>query len=242
MGVRERIRTIFRLFLLFTVLASIALISFLTTVRFTIRGRQATAPKFVGMPLDKAQRAAAALGLNLKVEDKVFSPQFGPSEIVSQMPPPGMRVKVGQHVHVLVSLGRPEVTVPNVLGSSLRAARITAIQRGLTVGDVATVHWPGPEVDQVVAQDPPPAMAEVRSPTVNFLVSLGGAPPVLLCPSFIGQPLAEVRSTLERAGFKIGQVTSIAGRSTASGSVLLQSPPPGAKIGPATTFNFQVAQ
>ncbi len=241
MSFRERIRTVFRLFLLFTVLVSVALISFITTIRFTIRGRQEATPKFVGMSIEQAQRTATRLGLNLKVEDKLFSTQFPANQVVSQMPPPGTRIKVGQHIHLLVSLGPPRVTVPNVLGSSMRAARITAIQRGLSVGDVAAVHWPSLQPDQVVAQDPPPTTTEVRTPTVNFLVSLGEAPHALLCPNFVGKPLGEIRRAVEKAGFKVGQVTLIPTTGSSKGTILAQSPPPGAKIEPDTAFSFQVS-
>ena len=56
------------------------------------------------------------------------------------MPPPGSRIKIGQHVHVLVSLGPPQVVIPNFVGGSVRAARITAIQRSLDMGDVVGIH------------------------------------------------------------------------------------------------------
>jgi len=242
MSLRERIRVIFRLFLLLTVLVSIALISFITTVRFTIRGRQEITPKFVGMPLDQAQRTAIRIGLQLKVEDKLFSPLVPSNHVVSQMPPQGTRIKAGQHIHVLVSLGAPRVSVPNVVGSSMRAARITAIQRGLNVGDVALVHWPGTGADQVVAQDPLPESTDVRSPAVNFLVSIGEAPPAFLCPSFVGKSLGEARRAIERAKLKIGPLTPVAANGPSKGTILAQSPPPGTKIGPETTFSFQVAE
>ncbi len=242
MGLRERIGTLFRIFLLFTVLVAVALISFITTVRFTIQGHQETAPNFVGMTVEKAQQTAGALGLELKVEDKLFSTQYPANQIVSQMPPQGTGIKMGQHIHVLVSLGKPQVTVPNVVGTTVRAAQITAIQRGLTVGDVAAVHWSGTEADQVVGQDPRPEAADVRTPSVNLLVSLGVAPPAFLCPSFIGRPLVEARGNLEKAGFKIAKVTSIPTGTAAKGVIISQSPPPGSKIGSDAVFDFQVTE
>lgn len=269
MGLRERIRTLFRLFLLFTVLVAVALISALTTIRLTIHGHQEAMPNLVGVPLETAQRIASGLGLELTVEDKLFSARYPANQIVSQVPPQGTRIKVGQRVHVLVSLGSQRITVPNVLGASLRAAQITAIQRGLTVGDVAAVHWPQKEVDQVVAQEPPPSTSEVHSPAVNFLVSLGEIPAAFVCPSFVGQPLAEARRAIEKAAFKVGQITPIPTDTTPAGTpltqspqpgsknrqtfpmpanptgkdiILTQSPLPGVKIGPDTVFDFQVAQ
>lgn len=242
MSLASRIRALFRLFLLFTVLVAVALLSAITTIRLTIRGHQETMPKLVGMPLESAQRLASGLGFELTVEDKLYNTQYPANQIVSQMPPAGTRIKMGQHAHVLVSLGPPEVTVPNLVGSSLRVAKIEAIQRGLTLGDVAIIHWPGAEPDQVVAQDPPQASAQVRSPAVNLLVSLGDFQQAYLCPRFLGQQINDVRRAIEKAGMKVGQVTSIPTDSSSKGVVLTQSPPPGSKIGPDTLFDFQVSQ
>ena len=242
MSLRERIRTLFRLFLLSTVLVTVALLSAITTIRLTIRGHQETMPNMVGSTFDYAQRMASGLGLEMKVEDKLFNTQYPPQTIVSQMPPPGTRIKIGQHVHVLVSLGPPQVVIPNFVGASIRAARITAIQRNLELGDVVGIHWPSVEPDQVVAQDPLPESAELRSPTVNILVSLGEEPASYLCPRFVGQPVAEARRSLEKAGFKVAGVTSIAAQNGPRGVILTQSPAAGSKIDSETEFSFQVSQ
>ena len=49
MSLRERIRSVFRLFLLLTVLVTVALISAIMTIRLTIRGHQETMPNMVGL-------------------------------------------------------------------------------------------------------------------------------------------------------------------------------------------------
>src|SRR5262249_5247573 len=148
-----------------------------TTIRLTIHGNQESMPEFVGRPLDAAQHIADSYGLVLTVEDKIFNPKYAANQIVSQDPAPGAPVKMGQHVHVLVSLGSPRVAVPSLVGDSVRAAQIKAIRRGLTVGEIASVHLAGQNSDQVLAQDPPAATAEMRSPAVNLLVSVGEAAP-----------------------------------------------------------------
>ncbi len=242
MSLRERIRTLFRLFLLSTVLVTVALLSAITTIRLTIRGHQETMPNMVGLSFDYAQRMASGLGLEMKVEDKLFNTKFPPQAIVSQMPPPGTRIKIGQHVHVLVSLGPPQVVIPNFVGASVRAARITAIQRNLELGDVVGIHWPSVEPDQVVAQDPLPESAELRSPAVNILVSVGEAPEAYLCPSFVGRPITEARHLLEKAGFKVAGVTFVTTGSGPRGIVLTQSSAAGSKISSDAAFSFQVSQ
>lgn len=241
MSLRERIRSLFRLFLLVTVLVAAGLVSMITTVRLAIRGHQATLPNLVGVPADTAERTLSALGLTLKVEDKLYSNQYPASQIVSQVPPAGTHMKEGQHVHVLVSLGPLEASAPDLVGSSLRAARIMAIQRGMGVGDVAAIYSPGTSPDQVLAQDPPPKSAPVHSPALNFLVSLGAPTPAFECPNFHGQPLEQARRELEAAGYQIGQIVPLSSPSSTVGTILAQTPPPGSKISPGTAFNFQVS-
>ena len=226
---------------MFTVLVAVALVSAIMTIRLAIRGHEAAVPDLTGVALEKAQRTLSGLGLGLDVEDKLYS-QYPADQVVSQVPPSGTRIKTGQHVHVLVSLGPMQASIPNLIGTSVRAARIVALQRGLTVGDVAMVHQRGSQADQIVAQDPRPENTSARSPAVNLLVSLGSPPPAYVCPSFLGRPLSAVRSDLQQAGIQIGQVTPMPVMSAASNTILSQSPLPGSKIGPDTVINFQVAE
>ena len=241
MSLRERIAALFRIFLLFTVLVAVGLLSAISMIRLAIHGRQATMPNLVGMQVETAERIVSSRGLELRIEDKLFSTQYAVNEIASQMPPAGTRLNEGQHVHVLVSLGAPRVPIPNLVGDSFRVARIKAIQRGLNVGDVVAVHWPGGLQEHVLVQDPAPSTVEVHSPAVNLLVSLGQAPEAFLCPSFVGRPLAQARRALEKAGFKVNAVTPIPAQTTPKGTILTQSPPPGSKIDRDTAFAFQVA-
>jgi len=241
MGLLQRIQKLFRFILLFTILVAVALISALTTIRFTIHGRQETVPNLVGQLLDVAQSTVSGLELELKVEDKLFNPKFPVNQIVSQQPLPGTPIKAGQLVHVIVSLGPPRVVVPNLVGSSLRAAQITALQRGLTVGSVTALPQPGGEQDQVLAQDPPPASPDVHTPVMNLLVTSPELPPSYLCPNFVGQPLAAVRRDLEKAGLKVGEAVPVVTDSVPKGTILSQTPPAGSKVGPETTFSFQVS-
>jgi len=246
MGLASQIKTLFRLFLLFTVLVAVAMISAITTIRLTIHGHQETMPNLVGHSAESAQRLASGLGLDFIVEGKLYSAEHPADQVVSQEPPPGTRIKVGQHAHVLVSLGAPRAPIPDLVGATSRAAEITVVERGLTIGDVVAVHWPvGPsgeaaETNVVVAQEPPPS-TEAHSPAMNFLISLGPPSAAYECPNFAGKPVEEARRTVEAAGFKVGDVTQIPqGGTAAVGIVLTQSPAPGSKIGQDATFVFQV--
>lgn len=241
MSLRSKIRSLFKFFLLVTVLAAAGLVSMITTIRLTIRGHQAMVPNLVGVPANTAERLLSERRLTLKVEDKLYSAQYAAGQIVSQVPSQGTRMKTGQEVHVLVSLGPQEVNVPDLVGSSLRAARIMAVQRGLGVGDVAAVYSAGTDPNQVLAQDPLPKSSTVRSPAVDFLVSLGAPIPAYACPNFRGRPLAKVQQQLQAAGFQPAQVTPLPSISAPAGTIVAQTPPADSMITPTTVFNFRVS-
>lgn len=254
MGLISRLRSIFRLFVLFSVLVAVALLSAITTIRVTIHSGEEKAPNLVGISLQDAERRAGSMGLGVKVEDHLFSSKYAENTVASQAPAAGDSTKAGQDIHVLVSLGKPRVTVPALVGESVRAAQVTAAERGLTLGEVAAAHWSGVAADSVVAQDPPPTAQPARSPTVNLLVSLGELPPAYVCPSFVGMPLGQARNRLTSAGFTMGEVktaepetppgpapSAAPNSAAASGTILSQSPAPGSKITPGTTFEFTVA-
>jgi eukaryotic-like serine/threonine-protein kinase len=258
MGLLSRVRSIFRLFVLFAVLATVALLSAITTIRITIHSGEEKAPNLVGLSLDDAQRRAGSLGLGIKVEDHLFSGKYAENHVASQAPAPGDSTKSGQDIHVLVSLGTPRVTVPNLVGESVRAAQVTAVQGGLTLGDVAAVHWSGVAADGVVAQEPPPTAQPARSPAVNLLVSLGDSAPAFVCPEFVGVTLARARNQIAAAGFTVGDVKVATPESSApgapaapapppptapaplSGTIVSQSPAPGSRIAAGTVFSFTV--
>jgi serine/threonine-protein kinase len=267
MGFVSRVRALFRLFLLASVLVAVALMSAITTIRITIHSGEERAPNLVGLSLDQAERLAGGMGLGVRVNDHLFDSKFPADHVVSQAPPPGDSTKSGQDIYVLVSLGRPTITVPTLVGESVRAAQVTAEQRGLTLGDVVVVHWNGTASDYVVAQDPPPSSQPARSPVTNLLVSLGEPTEEFVCPSFIGMSLERARNELTRAGFKVGEAKTPAtpasaaspgpasaeaaseqpqlppppSAAPATATIVSQSPAPGSKISLDTSFTFTVA-
>ncbi len=242
MKINNRIRTVLRLFFLAAVLMTVAVVSAITTIKLTVHGRQETLPSLVGMPVDQAQNLVRGMGLALDVEDRLYSDKIPPNAVVSQMPAAGTSIKAEQVVHVLLSLGPQKVSVPDLVGRSLRAARITAVERGLTIGNVAWLYWPTDQPNQVVAQDPPPATTDLQSPAVNFLVSNGPLPVAYLCPSFLGKPIGVVQAQLQQSGFQNIQVTQVQAPGSQPGDILQQLPLPGSKVSLDTVFAFQVGQ
>src|SRR5271157_596448 len=117
-------RQFFRMLLLALVLLTVALISALTAMQFAIHGREVTIPKLVGLTPFEAERAVSASGLQVAIERQFYSPDISEGRIMTQMPPPGTKVRRGWMIRVAQSLGPQRIAIPNATGGSERVAEL----------------------------------------------------------------------------------------------------------------------
>jgi len=247
-------RQFFRMLLLALVLMTVALISALTAMHLAIHGREVAIPKLVGMSPVEAERAGAASGLLVVVERQFYSPDIPEGKIMTQLPPPGTKVRRGWSIRVAQSLGPQRVTIPDVTGGSERIAELNIRRRGLSLGSVAHVNLPDAPLDQVISQSPPPNASGVSAPKINLLVSDGAEPPTYVMPNLTGQPLGSAMLALQDAGVKAGKISvlrpslpgepqsapvAVSEPSPAS-MIVTQTPAPGQKITAGSAVNFEV--
>jgi eukaryotic-like serine/threonine-protein kinase len=252
-------RQFFRMLLLVLVLMTVALISALTAMRLAIHGREVTIPKLVGMTPFEAERAGAALGLQVVVERQFYSADIPEGRIMTQMPPPETKVRRGWSVRVAQSLGPQRVAIPNVMGGSERVAELNIRRRGLSLVSIAHVHLPGAPLDQVISQSPPANASGVSAPKISLLVSDGPEPLVYVMPNLTGQPLGSAILALQDAGIKVGKISVLPASSPSPGEpqsapvapsavpepsaasmIVTQAPAPGQKIAAGSAVNFEV--
>jgi beta-lactam-binding protein with PASTA domain len=245
-------RQFFRILLLALVLLTVALVSALTAMRFAIHGREVTIPKLVGMSPLEAERASTASGLQLVVERQFFSPDIPEGKIMTQIPPPGTKVRRGWSIRVAQSLGAQRVTIPDVTGGSERIAELNIRRRGLSLGSIAHVNLRDLSGDKVASQSPPANASRVSAPKINLLVSDGPEPSTYVMPSLIGQPLGSATLTLQDAGMKLGKVIALPPQSSTPGGgppvsepgaasmIFSQNPLPGQKVAAGSAVTLEV--
>lgn len=227
--------------LLIFVLASVAFLSAITTMRFAIQGREIVTPDVISVALAQAQVQLQHRGLHIRVEDRVYS-NLPEDSIVRQSPAAGTQLKLGEWVHVVVSLGPQKVTIPQLDDRSLRAAQIELLSEGLQVGEVSSAYLPEFPPDTVLEQDPPAGSTNATSPHVDMLVSLGPKPPTYVMPGLAGLPVTAAEQLLSSAGLKVVNVTPMPLTGQAPGTVTSQLPARGTRIEPGTGVELQVAQ
>jgi serine/threonine-protein kinase len=228
--------------LMVSILIVAAILSALTAMRFAIRGREVVVPPLVGKTQAEAQKLLEDRGLQLKVSSKRFSADIPEGHVVDQIPAKGTHLKTNRSVKVLVSLGDRKYAVPNLVGTSLRAAQLTLSQRRLALGNTIYAHTPEGEPSTVVYQSPSPGSLEGSDPSVQILISLGPTEQYFTMPDLIGQPAELISSRARAEGFKVAKPTYRKYPGVEPGVVIQQKPQAGYRISKSDLILLDVSQ
>lgn len=228
--------------LMIAILMLAAILSALTAMRFAIRGREVEVPSVVGKTQMEAQNALSGLDLVMKVSSKRFSPNIPEGHIIEQIPPSGTRLKTSRTVKVLLSLGDRKSAVPDLQGTSLRAAQLTLAQRHLTIGNTLYAHTADGEPSTVVYQSPSPGTLEGSDPTVHVLISLGAPEEYSIMPDLIGKPAELVAARARVEGFRLGKMNYRKYPGLEPGVVIQQKPQAGYRISKTDVILLDVSQ
>ena len=92
----------------------------------SIVGRSVAVPDLLGKSLPQAVTQAQRVGLRVEEQRNRarYDERVGKDEILSQVPESGSLAKPAQVIRVVVSLGRAQVKVPELIGLPPRAAAL----------------------------------------------------------------------------------------------------------------------
>ena len=107
---------------------------------FTRHGKGFILPDFSGLTLEEAQEEALSLHLRLEVTDSLYMPELPKGVIFRQVPPAGQHVKKNRRVELTVNSLLPrQVSMPSLVGFSLRQAKAELASQGLKLGHLTYV-------------------------------------------------------------------------------------------------------
>jgi serine/threonine-protein kinase len=156
--------------------------------------------------------------------------------VFAQSPTEGTRVEEETVVLIDVSSGKPEVTIPSVVGQSRDSAVAELTQAGLDA-QVAEVNS-DKEEGTVTAQSPSAGTVVVEGTRVRINVSTGPKP--VTVPNVIGLPYDQAASELQSAGFGVTRVDVAS--DLAKGIVVDQEPSGGSSSSRGTTVTLSVSR
>lgn len=228
--------------LMIAILMVASLVSALTAMRFAIKGREVEVPKLADKTKEEAEQILHARGLNLKVSSSRFSSEVAEGRVLLQDPPSGTRLKADRTVKVLLSLGSQRYAVPNLIGTSLRAAQLTLAQRRFALGNTLYTHTPEGDPSTVVYQSPKPGTQEGSDPSVSILISLGPPAQYFIMPDLIGKPAELVAARAKTEGFHLGKLNFRKYPGVEPGVVIQQKPQAGYRLTKSDVILLDVSQ
>ncbi len=237
----QRVLDFGKIAVLLSILVVVAILSTIVGMEIAISGNEVVAPDLANLEVDAAQEVLEKLELVLNVQGDLYSPSVGQGRIMRQSPEPGQRIKTGQSIQVIVSLGERTSPVPDLVGFMQRVAQLTAAQYNYEIGHVSRISLPETEEGTVLSQYPAPNSEKATSPKISILVS-GGTGRRFLMPDFVGQNLNRVRTILEDQKFEVGQIEYRFYRNVRKGTVVRQFPRPGHQIREKDKVNLEVAR
>ena len=193
-----------------------------------------TVPLVESLTEENALARLAELGLEGVVNRRPNN-TIEPGKVVSQNPSEGTAVEPGAEVTIIVSTGVGFISVPRVINLPEEDARFELENAGLSVdvNEGFSQRAPG-----LVFRQNPRAGEEIEAgSTVTIRVSLG--PRTDTVPDVRGLTFEDAQLTLQEAGFEV-VVEEIESEEPA-GTVLAQSPQPGADAEQGATITLSVS-
>ena len=156
----------------------------------TKHGEELIVPDLSNMSVQEAQEIAAASDMVIDVKDSVFVKRMRKGAVYRQNPAPGSHVKSGRRIALTINaINSKKLTMPNLVGLSMRQAKAELLSRGLVLGkliyvqDMATNNV----LKQIFenAEIEPGTMIESES-SIDLVVGLNGYDFVTYVPDVIG--------------------------------------------------------
>jgi len=238
----DRVSKFASISLMVAILAIAGIFSAMTAMRIAIRGREVAVPDLQNKTEAEAKQLLESKGLVFRVAQSQFTPGVPEGRIVEQIPPAGTHLKTSRSVKVLISLGDRKYPVPNLIGDSERAARLTLGETKLTLGAIDKAHTSDGGMWTVVYQSPPPDSVGGTDPKVNILISLGPLEEYYIMPDLVGKPIDSVMARARMEGFKLAKPNLRSYPGIAPGVVIQQKPQAGYRLSKNDSILLDVSQ
>ena len=139
---------------------------------------------------------------------------------------------------VVTSTPVPEVSVPNVVGSSVQDAVRELHASGFVVSQVFMASETVPSND-VISQSPEALTEVTQGEEIEITVSSGAVP--VIVPGVVGQSAEDAARFLQDRGFG-SELQIVEGSTAPAGQVLRQDPVAGSEVAPGSTVTLFVAE
>ena len=188
----------------------LVLIVHLLLLQVTRHGKAFSVPDFTGMSMEEAQQLAKKNHLRLDVTDSVYVYQLPRGSVFKQNPQASVSVKKNRRILLTInSLSPRMVSVPNVVGFSLRQAKAVLSAQGLNVGTLR--YTPDIATNNVLEQryKGAPIAANVKLPAespIDLVLGINNQSIRTAIPQLTGLTLEQAKDLLVEYSLNTGRI------------------------------------
>jgi eukaryotic-like serine/threonine-protein kinase len=195
-------------------------------------------PDVRGKRVDEAAQMLEAASLTPIVVDTLPHPKIAVNHIVYMNPVAGNVVREGRNVFLTVSGGEERIKMPDLIGRSLRDARIALERLDLRIGKIAYESSDMPP--ETVVRQSTPAGRPIRKNTIIEITVSGGENVEIEVPYIIGLSLDDAQRKLLDNGLRPGMIQYKQSKSLLPNTVIGQSPDAGSLAAPNALVDMTV--
>jgi beta-lactam-binding protein with PASTA domain len=191
---------------------------------------------------DEARKIIDSLNLKLESVTEKHDARFPVGYVILQSPRPGMKIKEGRRVYLVVSSGEQKIEVPNLVGKSVREAKLILEKSGLKLGELSYDFSDEVPEGAIISQSIPEKSKVSSGTFVSVVVSLGNAEGKVQVPNLIGLPFSKVEQILNEAELRLGKVVYEPSSTVLPNTVIEQFPRPGTYIQKGSAVDVFIAK
>jgi beta-lactam-binding protein with PASTA domain len=205
-------KTFFKNLLLAIIILIVLLLIILIWLRiYTHHGQAISVPDLSGLTVDEVADVAASRDLTYEIIDSVFSTELPRGTVVKQNPRPNSKVKKNRNIFLTMNAVNPEmVSMPQLVGISIRQARLAIENAGLQLGKIS--YKPEYAINNVLQQNLNDSVIKEGSEinkgsTIDLVLGMGLSGETTKVPDMIGLNFELAKEKIADNYLNIGAIT-----------------------------------
>ena len=178
---------------------------------YTHHGKSITVPNLSGLTTEEVEDVTSSRHLRYEVVDSVFSTEMPRGTVLKQNPRANSRVKKNRKIFLTMNAVKPEmVSMPRLVGLSIRQARLALQNAGLSLGDIS--YRPDYAINNVLQQMQGGSVINegteiIKGTVIDLVLGMGPSNETTRIPDLIGFGLNEAATIIADYYLNIGAVT-----------------------------------
>lgn len=184
-------------------------------------------PNFVGQKWDNAIKTASNLEVYIVNSEEQYSDEYEKETIIGQTVKPGKKIKKGDTIGLVLSLGTNKFKLPDFVGKDISRVYEFISEHPINLSE-EYVYNENVDIGKIVKQEPAPNSLLTFQDEVVVYISKGTEDEHIIVPNILGMSVEEAKARLQGKGLNIGKISKIKS-SKEKGTIISQSKKAGTK-------------